>query len=108
MPSIQVPAASADLSTNGSALGFVQVADNAPYYPGCEVWLQNDDGSQRCLIVKLNSTTDIYLRFLSQTNFPSPNYGYSDCSAYTTATNSRIYQETQLAPVDPAYDKPVA
>ncbi len=111
MPNIQVPAARADLSSDGS-LGYVSVADNTPFYPGCIAWLQDDDGSQRCLIVKLEGSDKIWLRFLPEENqgikFPQPRDGYSDCTSYTTAKSSRIYQEAQLAPVDPAFDKPVA
>jgi hypothetical protein len=112
MPHIEAPAASANCTADGTALGYVTVADNAPFFPGCEAWLKNDNGSQRCLITDLVSTDQVGLRFLEEENCGSKlqpgHYGRSDCSAYTLLTNSRLYMPQQPAPVDPAYDKPLA
>lgn len=111
MPSIQTPAASADLAQNGSAAGYVQVASNADFYPGAKAWLINDDAgsNQRVLIVSLGSSDKLYLRFILEENarigFPQPSYGLSDCSAYTTAKHSRICMEAQVVPVVAAFSK---
>lgn len=109
MPSIQIPAASADLTANGSAAGYATVTSNAAFYPGAKGWLQDDDGARRILIVSLSSTDKIYVRFIRDENDTmrgiGPSYGYSDISAYTTAKHSRIYQDAGLAPVDPAFSK---
>lgn len=109
MPSIQVPAISADLSVNGNAAGYATVASNAGFYPGCIAWIQNDNTSKRCLILSLSSTDKVYLKFLPEENqgykFTSPQAGPSSLSAFTTALHSRLYMEAQLAPVDLNYTK---
>jgi hypothetical protein len=117
MPSISVPEASAALTANGGATGYVTVADNTPFYPGCIAWLSNTDAvNQRCLITDLSGTTLIGIRFLPEENDPVgkqfsaryQGYGRSNCSAFTVAKSSRISMSSQLAPVEPASDKPVA
>ena len=109
---IQVPAAAANLTANGGATGYVTVADNTPFYPGCIAWLSDTDGSQRCLITDLVGTTLVGLRFLLEENcgyrFQPPSYGRSNCSAYTLAKSAKINMPAQVAPVEPAFDKPVA
>ena len=112
MASIQVPATSAALTANGSAIGFATVASNAGFYPGCIGWIQNDNKSQRCLILSLSSTDKVYLKLLPEENqgykFSSPQAGPSSLAAYTTLLNSKLYMDAQLAPVDPNYTKKLA
>jgi hypothetical protein len=115
MPHIQVPAASAALSADGSK-GYVTVADSTPYYPGCFAYLSDDGtaGSQRVLITGLGASGIVYLRFVVEVNqgynfqksqsspqpLPSPNYGNGDCTAWTTDNSARLSMWAQLAPVD--------
>ena len=109
MPSIQVPERFAVLTVNGGVDGYVTVASNVNFYPGCEAWLSNTVRSQRCIITDLSSTNKIGLRFILEENcglrFQPPQYGRSDCSAYTLATTSRLTMPAQLAKVDFDYTK---
>lgn len=107
---LQVPAAQAALTVNGTATGFITVGSDAPFYVGAECWLKNDNGSQRCLITELAGAGVIGLRFLDEENRGNvatrPNYGRSNCSAYTTATNSKLFQPQQYVNVDAVGTKP--
>ena len=109
MSYIRAPQTSADLTADGSAAGFVTVASNATFFPGCIVWLTSTTTSQRCLIIKLVGTNQIYLRFVPeefQKNAPAaPKDGFSDCSPFTLVKASRLNMEAQVAPVDPAFSK---
>ena len=108
MPHIQVPAAVAALSVTGGVDGTVNITSNTLFYPGCEAWLINAAGttSQRCLIVALSGADSVRLRFIDEDNegsrFPSPNYGYSDCSAFTVIgpAAARLSMPAQSAPVN--------
>jgi len=111
MPNIEVPAASADLTADGTGQGYVTVGSNDPFFVGCEAWLSSDaEPSRRCLIVDLISTNKIGLRFIEEENcglkFQPPRYGLSDVSAYLVSDNATLSMSQQLAQVDPAFDKP--
>lgn len=115
MPHLQVPAASAALSADGST-GYVTVTDSTPYFPGCFAYLSDNNtaGSQRVLITGLGAAGVVYLRFVRDVNqgygfqkgtfagynLPSPNYGNSDCTAWLMANSARLSMGAQLAPVD--------
>lgn len=109
---ISVAAASAALSANGVAAGYVTVASNSGFYPGAFAWLTDTTGrNQRCKITGLNINgvaNTIGLRFVSDLNdrpvtasgaATGPTYTRSDCSAYTTLNGARIEQEAGVVPL---------
>lgn len=109
---VLVPEASAAVTVNGTSTGYITVASDTPFYVGAECWLKNNAGSQRCVIVDLPGSGLIGLRFLAEENlqgarqFPAPNYGRSNCSAYTVATSSKLWMPSQWVSVNPQFTKP--
>ena|SRR5579872_1994217 len=110
--SISVRAASAALSANGNAGGYVTVADASAFYPGARAWLSDTTGrAQRCIITDIgfSGANTIGLRFVADNvDMPQtasgvnngPMYTRSDCSAFTTANGSRIEMDSGVVPIE--------
>jgi len=103
---IQIPAANAAFTADGTAAGLVTVADNTPFYPGAIVNIRDNTGkSQECTITSLSGTTKIYVRFNNFSGAAGPPSGPSyaagnDISGWTLANQSYIFQDSQLCRVE--------
>ena len=97
MSAFWAPEAYAALSADGSAAGYVTVADNTVFYTGAHVILSCDSiQGQRAMIVKIGASGKIYVRFINEGHLQVPTYGYSDVSAYTTAGHAAIFMHGQV------------
>lgn len=109
MPSIDIPAASADITVNTTAAGIVTVASTTAFYPGAEAWLSGAAlTSVRVLILKILSATTMQCRALLEagSNVNTLSYGGgSDLSAFTAAAPSRIDMPGQAVRIDRAFSK---
>jgi hypothetical protein len=107
MANIEVPSVFAALTANGDATGYVTVGSTAGFYAGCLGFIRNDAGAQRVVITEIKSATQMGLRIIADDNEAQAKLqvygGRSNLTAYTTATNSKVFQEQQLARVDPSW-----
>ncbi len=108
---ISVPSAKSLATGNGSNRGTIAVTAVTGFWPGAFVWLKSDAvAAQRYQIAKINSLT-LYLRLAPPPTggaqaYPTPNYGYSDLSAYTLASNAIVTMPTQVVKTELANTKP--
>ena len=101
MPSIWVPEANAALTADGSATGYITVADNSPFYPSAEAFLYSANVTgQRVKITELVSTNKIGIRFLGEFPNQVPTYGKSDCSSLKLADTAMISMPGQVVRVE--------
>lgn len=114
-----VAAFGAALTANGGADGSLTFSATTNFRKGRTGWLTDANSpSQKCLITEIVSATVIKVKFVAdQLAVPSgalqtggetrqlgaftPNYGGSDCSAYTTAQSARFDMEPGFV-----YDEP--
>lgn len=96
MASYDISAAQASLVAIGGADGYVQVADNSPFYPNAFVWVMKADGSDggQYQITDLVGTTKIGLKAVTT----YPNYGKAKLTAFLVG--STIFQEEQLVRIE--------
>lgn len=100
--SADVAAAQAVISVNGTAAGYITVADNTPFYVGAIVNLSNGTLAVEMVICEIASGGKIGLRKSNQSGaydagmrpLAGRNYGRSDCTQFTTAYT--IYQDRQF------------
>lgn len=108
MPNIEVAATSAALTADGDATGYVTVASTTGFFAGCLGFIRNSDGTAaRVIITEVKSATQMGLRIVADDNEKQQAIqvygGRSNLSVYTIAKSSRIYQEQQLARIDPQW-----
>src|SRR4051812_48617075 len=107
MPSIEVPSTFAVLTADGDATGYATVASTAGFYVGALGFIRNNAVAQRVLITEIKSATQLGLRIIADDNERQASLqvygGRSNLSVYTTATTSKVFQESQLVRVDPAW-----
>jgi hypothetical protein len=88
------------LTGNGTAGGYVTVADASQFALGAIVTLRGSTATAATYqIADINLTSNtIGLRavYAGTPNLNGINYGLSDVSAYTTADSAHIYQPAQL------------
>lgn len=115
-----VAAFGAVLTANGGTDGSLTFAATAAFRKGRLGWLKDDNSpSLKCIITEVVSGTVIKVRAVPdqlvlgtsaqgggvaetrQLGAFTPNYGTTDCSAYTTAQNARFDQEPGFV-----YDEP--
>ncbi len=107
MPSIAIQEAFVAISA-ATATGELTLASNGYVFPGALAWICKDDGSARARVKVLfcSGTTKVHVRrFKNDDENSPPSYGGSDMTAF--ATGSHLCQESQVVPVDPAYEKRV-
>src|ERR1700677_2255056 len=110
---IKISAASAPFTSNGTNAGYIQVADNTPFYPSAICNLASggttsvqivitdvlpDGQSIGCRIVPISGSTGPSLG-------SGPNYGRSDVSAFLVSDTATIFQPTQDVQVEPSNSK---
>lgn len=109
MPSINTPTAIDSITVDGTAAGYVTVADNTKYYPRAHVWLTNDDDLPvEYVITDLVGTTKIGLQAvplskdanLGRYMTGSAIYTRSSAVAWTVAKHSKIAQDRQVVTVE--------
>lgn len=107
-----VPAASAAITVDGTAAGYVTVGSSTPFYAGAQVFLRKDDGSvhHEARITDLGASNTIGLLFanakddyitqadkvLIPVKTPGPRYGRSACSTVIAADGWTLYQPSQF------------
>jgi hypothetical protein len=114
-----VSAFGAALTSDGTSDGSLTFAATANFRKGRTGWLKdNNSPSQKCLITEITSATVIKVKFVAdqlavpvgalqtggetrQLGAFAPNYGTSDCSAYTVAQSARFDMEPGFV-----YDEP--
>lgn len=114
-----VAAFGAALTADGTTDGSLTFAATANFRKGRTGWLKDGNSpSQKCLITEITSATVIKVKFVPDqmsigTGAPltggtvrnlgdfAPNYGTSDCSAYTVAQSARFDMEPGFV-----YDEP--
>lgn len=108
---ISVPSFKSVATGNGSNRGTIAVTAVTGFWPGAFVWLKSDAvAATRFQIVKIVTLT-LYLRAAppptgGAQDYPKPNYGYSDLSAYTLASNAIVTMPYQLVKTELANTKP--
>lgn len=92
---------SASLSADGSAAGWIPLADVTGFYAGAEVFLASATVDPvQCRIKKVDTTNNrLYIQVISTTlgtKLNGANYGYSDMSGFHLADTAKIYQTKQF------------
>jgi hypothetical protein len=106
MPNIWVPEAYAALTVNGSATGYITVADNTLFYPTAEVVISSaTEPGRKAVITDLVGTTQIGLRYLQ--DFPAQNnrYGRDSMAIFHIADQAVVCQPGQIVRVNDDYSK---
>jgi hypothetical protein len=107
MPSIEVAAISAALTADGDATGYATVASTTGFFAGCLGFIRNATTAKRIVITEIKSATQLGVRFIADDNEQQAALqvygGRSNLTGFTTASTSRIYQESQLARIDPQW-----
>ena len=92
-----VGAASAALTADGTADGYITVADNTPFYKGADCFLAKAGSQVEVIITEIAAAGKIGLQLKRAYGvLNSPNYGRSDMSAYTLAAGWSIFQPSQF------------
>lgn len=100
MPNIQVSEAFAPFTADGSASGFVTVADNSNFYIRAYAYLFSD--TQPPQFVRIISKPDLQkigVLFITPPDFLARYNQQSDCSAYTVTDHARIDMYQQVVDV---------
>jgi hypothetical protein len=91
-----IPDASAAITVNGTADGYITVADNTPFIKGATAFIAPTNGSApgtEVLITEIASGGKIGIRVKPTLGVEyRPNYGRSSCTAFTTSYT--IYQQS--------------
>src|ERR1700690_102803 len=114
MPSISIPPITVPI-TGATTLGVITFSA-ADLFPGSWGWMAKNDGSDQVKVKVLSvspntsAATSATVRVYpnnsdeqGQGNWLSAGYGYSDVSAFNTA--SSLWIGRQSVPIDPAYSK---
>lgn len=91
---VYAPAVSSVLTVNGTATGYVEVADNTPFYRGALVNLRDATGlTLECVITEIDvpSGTKIGLKAINSRGFTR-----SDLSAYLVANTATLHMPAQI------------
>jgi hypothetical protein len=95
--------AHAAFAADGSADGWVEVADSTPFYPGAHVWLKDDNsGAEEYIITDVDDTTNLIgvRKVLGAAGSGGARYGRTPVDHLTLAQNATIDQESQPVPVE--------
>jgi hypothetical protein len=100
-----VPAASAALTVDGSADGYVTVADNTVFFKGAQAFLSDGNtAATEAVITEIGAAGKVGLRIVTRQapddNSPGglrgPNYGRSDLTAFTVAQSAKLTMPSQF------------
>lgn len=98
-----VPAASAALTVDGTADGYVTVADNSVFYKGAQAFLNAAGRSGvEVVVTEIAAGGKVGLRVLTRTphdgspGLKPPSYGRSGLTAFTVALGYGLYMPEQF------------
>lgn len=105
MPFIDAPDATAALTANGGADGYVTVADATPFYPGALVWLRsNTVASKQYEITDIAAGNKIGVREVLSM-YGGQTYARTPVNQFTTVDAATISQERGPVRVELTYNK---
>lgn len=104
---VEIPEVFAAITADSTNKGVITIASTANVFVGAICQLSKADASKadQIQVMKVLTATTLQARICSDQNGArnyTGNYGYSDLSAYTLATNCIFQQNSQIVRVEPS------